>query len=262
MEFYKKVKMKTNKEWVKNKYKKEEIVRKYNKTRFTHFQGRLNHLMEIKFINETLKKYNVKRILEIAPGTGRIAKELNVDQYIGIDSSEAMLEELKKIKRKGYKFIKGDAFNLPFPKNSMEGIICFRLIKHFKLKERRKLYAEIKRVLRKDGIFVIDASNKERGILGLVHDFFFRITFNIVRKDEIIYDKFYTKRELIREMEVNGFKVLNMDSVNPNYVLYSPITRFNLKFLGKILIKKAIENNKKNRNSKKCYSWVVVARKN
>jgi len=261
-EFYKKVKMKADKEWVKNKYKKKGIVKKYNKTRFTHFQGRLNHLMEIKFINEALKKYNIKKILEIAPGTGRIAKELDVNQYIGIDSSEAMLEELKKIKKKGYKFIKGDAFSLPSLKNSVGGIICFRLIRHFKLKERRKLYAEIKRVLKKDGIFIIDASNKERGIFGWVHDFFFRIIFNIVRKDEIIYDKFYTKQELIREIEANGFKVLNIDSVNPNYVFYSPITRFNLKFLGKILLKKAIENNKKNRNSKKCYSWVVTARKN
>ncbi len=254
--------MKTNKEWVKNKYKKKEIVRKYNKTRFTHFQGRLNHLMEIKFINEALKEYNIKRILEIAPGTGRIAKELNVNQYIGIDSSEAMLKESKKIKKKGYKFIEGNAFNLPFFTNSIECIICFRLIKHFKLKERRKLYAEIKRVLKKDGILIIDASNKERGILGGIHDFLLRIVFNIVRKDEIIYDKFYTKQELIGEMEANGFKVMNIDSVNPNYVFYSPVTRLNLKFLGKILLKKAIENNKKNRNSKKCYSWVVTARKN
>ena len=47
--------MKKDKEWVKNKYKKKEIVKKYNKTRFTHFQGKLNHLMEIKFINEALK---------------------------------------------------------------------------------------------------------------------------------------------------------------------------------------------------------------
>ena len=119
--------MKTNKEWVKNKYRRKEIVKKYNKTRFTHFQGRLNHLMEIIFINEALKKYNIEKILEIAPGTGRIAKELNVDQYIGIDSSETMLKESKKIKKKGYKFIEGNAFNLPFFTNSIECIICFRL---------------------------------------------------------------------------------------------------------------------------------------
>lgn len=257
--------METNKNWVKTKYRKKNIVERYNKTRFTHFQGKLNHRMEIIYINEALKRYGIKSVIEIAPGTGRIGKELEVEKYVGVDSSEAMLDELKGERREEYAFIQGDAFKLPFPESCVDDVICFRLIRHFELNDRKELYEGIRKILKKDGFLIMDALNKERGVLGKVHDILLKVAFGVVRRDERIYDKYYTKDELIDEVEANGFRVVEMYSVNPHYALYSPITRLKFcpKFLERGLLKKAVENNskEKNRKSKKCYSWVVVAKK-
>jgi len=254
--------MKSSQTWIREKYRNENIVNEYNQTRFEHLQGKLNHFMEIEFVNEALKKHHIKKVLEIAPGTGRIAKGIEVDKYLGVDSSQAMLNELRKINKNDFEFRKGDAFDLSLQKENEECVISFRLIRHFELKNRIKLYKEINQVLKKDGVLIFDALNRRRGWIGKFHDILHDFFLNILRNKEIVYDEYFKKEDLVKEMEDNGFKVLTMDAVNPYYAWHSPITRLKLKFLEKIMLPKAIESNRKNRNSKKCYSWVVAARKN
>ncbi|MBD3204408.1 methyltransferase domain-containing protein [Candidatus Woesearchaeota archaeon] len=249
------------KKQVKLMYQKERLVDNYDKERFSHFQGKLNHTLELFFINQAIKKNKIKELLEIAPGTGRITKELKILKYLGLDSSPQMLKKLEKIKKSNFEFVKGDAFDLPFKKKRFECILCFRLLRHFKIKKRIKLYNEMKRVIKRDGIIIFDALSRERGFLGKIHDFFYKIGFSIVKSKEKIYDKYYTKKELVDELHSNGFKILNIDSVNPDYALFSPITRLKLNFIGRKIFDSVFKKNIRKRHSKKAFSWVVVVKK-
>ncbi|QAA82855.1 bifunctional demethylmenaquinone methyltransferase/2-methoxy-6-polyprenyl-1,4-benzoquinol methylase UbiE [Aequorivita sp. H23M31] len=103
-----------------------------------------------------------KTILDIATGTGDLAIQFaeateNVE-IIGLDLSEGMLSVArKKVSGKPIsekiKFIQGDSEALPFEDNTFDAITVSFGIRNFENLE--KGLAEILRVLRKDGIFVI-----------------------------------------------------------------------------------------------------------
>ena len=105
---------------------------------------------------------NPKNILDIATGTGdlaiQFAEKTNATRIVGLDLSDGMLSVARKkvagkTLAKKIEFIQGDSEALPFEDNSFDAITVSFGIRNFENLE--KGLSEIRRVLRKDGIFVI-----------------------------------------------------------------------------------------------------------
>ena len=115
----------------------------------------------VKKIIETAGDVSGKKILEVGCGKGRVArvfKSLGADIY-GIDISDKLLEEAKKIDSK--RFIKADAYNMPFPDDSFDVIYLLEVIEH--LPDIERMFQEASRVLSKKGKLII----VDRNILSL-----------------------------------------------------------------------------------------------
>lgn len=100
-------------------------------------------------------------VLDIATGTGDLAINLTktgASRVVGLDLSEGMLSVgRKKIQEKGMtgriEMVQGDSEALPFEDNSFDAITVAFGVRNFE--DLEKGLAEIHRVLKKGGIFVI-----------------------------------------------------------------------------------------------------------
>jgi arsenite methyltransferase len=121
--------------------------------------------------NKFPQNKSVDSILEIGCGYGRIplylskAKNLNCQEYYGIDISETLLRRLVKCKQE-YDFFPGAEFNiicnsaeiLPLEENSIDLVISNCVFMHIPDAQVRNLLVEIARVLKPGGIFVFNHS--------------------------------------------------------------------------------------------------------
>jgi ubiquinone/menaquinone biosynthesis C-methylase UbiE len=95
-----------------------------------------------------------KPFLEIGVGTGRFAKELEID--FGIDPSSRVLEIAE---RRGINVKEASGENLPFNDESFGGVfvlftLCF-------VENPERVLSEAKRVLKKDGGLIVGIINRE-----------------------------------------------------------------------------------------------------
>jgi demethylmenaquinone methyltransferase/2-methoxy-6-polyprenyl-1,4-benzoquinol methylase len=120
--------------------------------------------IDIKWRKKVLKIVSDKKpkiILDIATGTGDLAilmAQTNAEKIIGLDISSGMLEVgKKKIAAKNLTqtidMVLGDSENLPFNDNHFDAITVAFGVRNFENLE--KGLAEILRVLKPDGVFVI-----------------------------------------------------------------------------------------------------------
>jgi SAM-dependent methyltransferase len=90
------------------------------------------------------------KILDLGCGTGWLVKELRGRGYdatgIDINLPDKSPEYLKK----------GDAYMTGFPDDAFDCVACFETIEHFE----RKVYAEIKRVTKPDGMLILTTPKK------------------------------------------------------------------------------------------------------
>ncbi len=105
---------------------------------------------------------NPESILDIATGTGDLAISFAINtktpKIIGLDISNGMLDVARKkvaltTLEKRIDFIQADSENMPFADSSFDVITVSFGIRNFETLE--KGLSEIKRVLKKDGLFVI-----------------------------------------------------------------------------------------------------------
>ena len=147
--------------------KKEQVASMFNNISGTY--DFLNHFLSLgidiiwrkKAIKELLSS-KPQKILDVATGTGDFAFEsikiLKPQQIIGVDISEGMLEVAKKKiaeRNLGHVFSvqKGDSEGLHFEDDTFDAITVAFGVRNFETLE--KGLAEILRVLKPDGIFVI-----------------------------------------------------------------------------------------------------------
>lgn len=105
-----------------------------------------------------------KRVLDIASGEGYGSYWISekAKEVIGVDiSEEAILHAQLKYQRSNLSFRKGSVAEIPLEDNSVDVIVSFETIEHVDEKLQKLFLKEVKRVLHKDGIFILSTPNKE-----------------------------------------------------------------------------------------------------
>ena len=122
----------------------------------------------IKPLKEGLKNFNNRRksslkILDVATGSGRTLKQLRgafpKEKIMGLDLSGSYLKEASRyvsdLDGDLIELIKGNAEELPFENNSLQGISCVFLFHELPRTIREKVLKEFFRVLESGGILVL-----------------------------------------------------------------------------------------------------------
>ncbi|WP_309493598.1 class I SAM-dependent methyltransferase [Candidatus Hecatella orcuttiae] len=132
---------------------------------------------EVKAVSQLMEKVNSKEVVvELGIGSGAFGFNLmnnkSVNNYIGLDSSLAMLSMAKKNLNMVFRSLKpnvdlvlGDARYLPFKQASFNGVISIRLISH--LSNKYVVFKEVSRVLNSRGFMVFDYYDSE-SLLALI----------------------------------------------------------------------------------------------
>ena len=132
---------------------------------------------------EALLSANPSNVLDIATGTGdlailtaKFAKERDLrTKVIGIDMNPGMLSVARqKAERSNVRnvvFEKGNALGLKYRTEHFGAVVCSFALKNFDSQER--FLKEVRRVLKKDGIFVLIDISKPEHALGRIGFWFY-----------------------------------------------------------------------------------------
>ena len=135
--------------------KMAESLKTYSNPKSSKFRELLRFLIEYPFFFKT--KYSGEKVLDLGCGWGFYFK-INPKAY-GIDIDNNCIKYLKKL---NYKVIKGDITkNLPFKDNFFKWVISHDALEHFELKDIRKIFLGVQRVLEKNGNFLILNPNRK-----------------------------------------------------------------------------------------------------
>lgn len=201
-------------------YRDDAVVREYLDRRTAQpFNGFL-HTSQVRFLNGVLRQRQPGRVLEIAPGPARLTTELDLRvPIVALDASTEMLRLARQrlsAAHRPHALLQGDAFRLPFADHSFDFVFVLKLIRHFQLDDRLRLYGEIRRVLDPAGTFVLDAQNRA---VSLPH----RIERGAERYR--VYDALYDAGELIHELHAAGFRVVRLDGIACHFPLQRRLNR-------------------------------------
>lgn len=104
-----------------------------------------------------------KRVLDIACGEGYGSALLaaHADSVMGVDiAHEAVLHAREKYAAKGnLHFLQGSATAIPLQAHSVDVVVSFETVEH--LPQQSEMLADIRRVLRPDGLLIISSPNKK-----------------------------------------------------------------------------------------------------
>lgn len=133
---------------------------------FYSLGGQLISIMEVEEVIDLLGNPERKLILDIGTGTGRIARHLlkSKNNVVGIDICSNRLKlALKKanadlgLEADNYHLVVADGHFLPFKTEAFDQIVSIRTLKYFKNPSLG--FLEIARVLKKDGVCLVELSN-------------------------------------------------------------------------------------------------------
>lgn len=207
-------------------YRDQDVVDTYLDRRTAQpFNGFL-HASQVAFINAALRERRPSRVLEIAPGPGRLTADVDPLPIVALDSSAAMLSVARqrlRAKNRQCDLLQGDAFRLPFATGSFDFVYSLKLIRHFQIADRMRLYGEIRRVLAPGGMFVLDGQNRA---VSLPH----RMAKGV--DSYRIYDVLYDAPELTDELERAGFGVRRMGGIARHFRVQRHLNRLRRVGLG------------------------------
>ena len=122
------------------------------------------HISRYEFARKIISSHGIKgKLLDVGCGTGYGTSFLC--DYLplkvtGIDNNDGAIKFAKKnYARKRLMFKKMDAQELKFPKNFFDSVISLELIEH--LEKPEKLLRGVRKILRKNGVFVVSTPNKK-----------------------------------------------------------------------------------------------------
>lgn len=187
-------------------YRDRKVVDAYMERRTAQPLNGVLHRRQVSFLNQAFQDRKPSRVLEVACGPGRLTTAVHgIGTGVAVDASPGMLETARRRwqgSRTPWSFLRTDAFVLPFRDESFDAAYTLRFIRHFQLDDRRRLYAEISRVLRPNGWFLLDALNRQVSLPS-------RLKRGI--DSYKIYDVLYEPGEIEKELEASGFRVLRCE---------------------------------------------------
>jgi SAM-dependent methyltransferase len=188
---------------IKQHYSDQATAQSYVGERFTSELNRMLHERQVAAIQGAIDRLKPARSLEIASGPGRLTRDLRPSGLLAcLEFNNAMIEEARKRVSIRPAWLRGDGFRLPLSPG-FDLVYSFRFIRHFHRADRERLYAEIHRVLRPGGYFLMDAVNA-------------RVSGPDRAKrpnDYVVYDKLYRQEELCDELTRAGFDTISAQSI-------------------------------------------------
>ncbi len=136
-----------------------------------HYYLREMHIQEAYLLRNLIRKYNPKKALDFACGTGRITQILNgsIEEPYGTDISEATIEIARK-KCPKTKFLVADYINdKKMPLKDLDAIFSFRFL--LNTPHREKTLSMFFGALRKGGYLFFDIHRNKTSFMGLVVEF-------------------------------------------------------------------------------------------
>jgi len=178
------------------------------------------HQRQVAFLNHVLAQRAPHAVLEIACGPGRLTAAMRgVSFGVAVDASPAMLETARqRMNGRGvcWSFLRTDAFVLPFQSGCFDAAYTLRFVRHFQVDDRRRLYAEVRRVLRPRGAFIVDALNYD---VSYPH----RVRRGLERYP--IYDVLYRRDEIEAELQAAGFRVIAVEGIIKHFPVQRMLNR-------------------------------------
>jgi ubiquinone/menaquinone biosynthesis C-methylase UbiE len=189
----------------KNEAKKimNDLRKDYNLVSPSFARSRDRVWPELKFLFDYTKAG--EKILDLGCGNGRFSQYLEETDYVGIDFSEGMISEARKRFPKKTFFI-GDLLSLPFKEECFDKIYSIAVIHHLPSHGYRlQALAEIKRVLKKEGLVFLTAWKMSEKEKENVEIFFRRQDIYLKRKR---YYYLFEEKELSSLLQEAGFLIL------------------------------------------------------
>jgi len=158
------------------------------------------------------KEKNFSKILDLGCGTGRHIVFLAAEGFdvYGVDISESGLEITKKRLEelgKEPKLKVNDMASLDFEDNFFDAIISIYVINHAKIEKFRKIISEVKRILKKGGLFVFIVLSDKDGWFGKGEEIEKNTFLPTMFPDEAdVSHHYFSEKELRNELK--DFKIL------------------------------------------------------
>ena len=113
-------------------------------------------MQRMKYFSSFISKYDFDSLLDVGCGKGllfnTIAGPNKFKLLVGVD--------LIKNRKGQYQHVVADATKLPFKNNAFSLVTTFSLIEHIPKAQREIFYKEMKRVIKNEGIFVVQLPNR------------------------------------------------------------------------------------------------------
>ncbi len=126
--------------------------------RVTKPHKELPKLPYIHEVTRKLKKYGVKKVLDLGCGSGWLS--IFISKYgfevTGIDIAQPAIElgkQWAKEDNANVNFLVGDLLNLPFEENSFNAIVCNSVLEHFRSDQAKIVFEKIHKILTEKGFF-------------------------------------------------------------------------------------------------------------
>jgi ubiquinone/menaquinone biosynthesis C-methylase UbiE len=137
------------------------------------FPKKTYNLNILRFIDGFISRLPAgSRVLDASCGDGYLSS-LYLDRHrvYGLDCEEEAISYCARAYQGGNYFL-ADVYNIPARDNSFDGIILSMAIEHYL--EPAKALAELKRVMKKDGIVVLTTPNEDNLLWKLIKHIWFR----------------------------------------------------------------------------------------
>ena len=178
----------------------------------------------MKYFSSFISNYDSSFLLDLGCGKG-----LLFDNLASSDESELVGVDLIKNRKQTYHHVVGSATRLPFKNNSFSLVTAFSILEHIPEAERKTFYSEAKRVLRGEGIFLIQLPNRYAIIES--HSYLPFFGFLPSRMHSFAYREGYTAvpsiKNVVHFLENSGFEIFDVKKYE------APFLPFGY-FLGKI----------------------------
>lgn len=155
------------------------------------------------------RRKKIKRILDLGCGTGRNLVYLKNKGFMvtGCDVSAEALRISKRKVKKG-SFAHCHMSSLPFHDGYFEGIVCNHVLQHGTISEIKKAIKEMYRVLKKDGILLLEVASIKSSKYKNGQEIELRTKINVGGFDGHIPHHFFTKTEL--QSMFKKFKIIRL----------------------------------------------------